>query len=231
MQLFTQTQTQTQTIVNTFVRGVYNWMSVGLLLTAFTAWFVANSSPLFHIVSQAKWLFFIAELALVFFLSRNINKIAASTATIMFVAYAILNGATLSCIFLIYSMPSITSTFLVCSLTFGICSLFGWITKRDLTGMANFMFMGFIGIFIASIVNIFLKSNGMQVIISYIGVLVFTGLTAYDTQKIRAMALTQPYGLNDEIVKKGSILGALTLYLDFILMFQYLLFILGGNRD
>ena len=130
--------------------------------------------------------------------------------------YAALNGATLSFIFLAYTMSSIASTFFICAGTFAVCSIFGWVTKRDLTGVGNFMFMGLIGILIASVVNIFLKSPAMQMIISYIGVIVFTGLTAYDTQKLKGMAMSQPAGLDAAVVRKGAIIGALTLYLDFI---------------
>jgi FtsH-binding integral membrane protein len=176
-------------------------------------------------------LFFIGEIALVFFLSARINKIKASTATGMFLFYAALNGATFSFIFIIYTMSSIASTFFICAGAFAALSAFGWMTKKDLTGLGSFMFMGVIGILIASVVNIFLRSPAMQMIISYIGVLVFAGLTAYDTQAIKNMALTQPAGLDAGVVRKGAIIGALKLYLDFILMFQYLLYIFGGSRD
>ncbi len=231
MQSFSPSQTETQVKINTFVRSVYNWMSLGLFLTASIAWIVANNQSFFTFVYQAKWIFFIAEIGLVFYISRNINKLEASTASSLFMLYAALNGATMSIFFLIYTVQSIASTFLICAATFGVCSLFGWVTKRDLTGLGNFMFMGFIGIFIASIVNIFLKNQGLQAIISYIGVLVFTGLTAYDTQKIKYMALAQSSGLDGGVVRKGAVIGALTLYLDFILMFQYLLMIFGGRRN
>jgi FtsH-binding integral membrane protein len=206
-------------------------MTVGLALTGGVAWFVANNEPVLRFVYQARWLFFIGELALVFILAARVQKLKASTATGMFLFYAALNGATLSFIFLAYTMSSIASTFFICAGTFAACSVFGWVTKKDLTGVGNFMFMGLIGILIASVVNIFLKSPAMQMIISYIGVLVFTGLTAYDTQKLKHMAMTQPAGLDAAVVRKGSIIGALTLYLDFILMFQYLLMIFGGSRD
>ncbi|GAB6905531.1 conserved hypothetical protein; putative inner membrane protein [Desulfosarcina cetonica] len=231
MQSIPMERTQAQVRVNTFVQSVYNWMAIGLALTGGVAWFVANNEPLLRFVYQARWLFFIGEIALVFMLAGRVHKMKASTATGMFMFYAALNGATLSFIFLVYTMSSIASTFFICAGTFAACSVFGWATKRDLTGLGNFMFMGLIGILIASVVNIFLKSAGMQMIISYIGVIVFTGLTAYDTQKLKAMAMGQPAGLDAAVVRKGAIIGALTLYLDFILMFQYLLMIFGGNRD
>lgn len=166
-----------------------------------------------------------------FSISARIQKIEASTATALFVLYAALNGATLSAILLRYTMASIASTFFICALTFAACSVFGMITKRDLTGVGQFMFMGLIGIIIASLVNLFLQSSGMQMIISYLGVFIFVGLTAYDTQKLKHMALTQPAGLDGAVVRKGAIMGALTLYLDFINMFIFLLHIFGVSRD
>ena len=231
MQSIPMGKTQTQVRVNTFVQSVYNWMAIGLALTGTVAWFVANNEPMLRFVYQARWLFFIGEIALVFMLAGRVHKMKASTATGMFMFYAALNGATLSFIFLAYTMSSIASTFFICAGTFAACSVFGWVTKRDLTGMGSFMFMGLIGILIASVINLFLHSQGMQMIISYIGVLVFTGLTAYDTQKLKSMAMAQPDGLDAGVVRKGAIIGALSLYLDFILMFQYLLMILGNSRD
>jgi uncharacterized protein len=231
MQSVPMGRTQTQVRVNTFVQSVYNWMAIGLALTGAVAWFVANNEPILRFVYQARWLFFIGELALVFMLAGRVHKMKASTATGMFMFYAALNGATLSFIFLVYTMSSIASTFFICAGTFAACSVFGWVTKRDLTGLGSFMFMGLIGILIASVINIFLRSPGMQMIISYIGVLVFTGLTAYDTQKLKSMAMSQPAGLDAAVIRKGAIIGALSLYLDFILMFQYLLMIFGGSRD
>ena len=192
MQSIPMERSQAQVRVNTFVRSVYNWMAIGLALTGAVAWFVAHNEPVLRFVYQARWLFFIGELALVFMLAARVHKMKASTATGMFMFYAALNGATMAFIFLVYTMSSIASTFFICAGTFAVCSAFGWLTKRDLTGLGNFMFMGLIGIIIASVVNIFLKSAGMQMIISYVGVIVFVGLTAYDTQKLKAMALTQP---------------------------------------
>ena len=231
MQSIPMERSQAQVRVNAFVRSVYNWMAIGLALTGGVAWFVVQSPELFQIARKGFFLFAIAELALVFWLSARVSKMSASKATGLFIAYAALNGVTMALIFAIYTLSSIASTFFICAGTFAVCSIFGWMTKRDLTGVGNFMFMGLIGIIIASIVNLFLKSTGMQMIISYIGVLVFIGLTAYDTQKLKTMAMSQPAGLDAAVVRKGSIIGALTLYLDFILMFQYLLMIFGGSRD
>jgi hypothetical protein len=235
-----QTQTQVQVRVNEFVRSVYNWMAIGLALTGFMAYYVANNESvlglLFQVVGnqlRPTMLFYgliIGELALVFILSARVQKMQASTATAMFVIYAALNGATLSIIFLAYTSTSIGSTFFVCAATFVACSLYGWMTKRDLTSLGGFMFMGLIGIIIASLVNMFIRSSAMQMIISYIGVLVFIGLTAYDTQHLKTMAVTQPDGLEAGVVRKGAILGALRLYLDFINLFLMLLRILGNRR-
>jgi FtsH-binding integral membrane protein len=149
----------------------------------------------------------------------------------MFVIYAALNGVTLSSIFLVYKLPAISSTFFVCAATFLACSVYGMTTKKDLTGLGGFMTMGLIGIIIASIVNMFVLSNAMSMVISYIGVLVFVGLTAYDTQKLKHMAMSQPAGVSAAVVRKGAIMGALTLYLDFINLFLFLLRIFGGGRD
>ena len=231
MQSIPLQRTQTQVLVSGFVRSVYNWMAIGLALTGFVAFFVSHNEPILRFVYQFKWLFFIGEIGLVFWLSARIGKMKASTATGMFMFYAALNGATLSFIFLVYTASSIASTFFICAGAFAALSMFGWATRRDLSGLGSFMFMGVIGILIASVVNIFLRSPGMQMIISYIGVLVFAGLTAYDTQELKRMALSQPAGLDAGVVRKGAIIGALKLYLDFILMFQYLLYIFGGSRD
>ena len=140
-------------------------------------------------------------------------------------------GVTLSFVFLAYTATSIASTFVVCSVTFLACSVYGMITKRDLTSMGGFLMMGLIGIIIASVVNMFLQSSGMAMVISYVGVLVFVGLTAYDTQKLKTMAVTLPDNASGAMVRKGAIMGALTLYLDFINLFLMLLRIMGGNRD
>lgn len=224
-------QTQVRLRVNAFVRSTYNWMAIGLALTGLVAYFVAHTPALFNVAMKGFFLFAIAELVLVFSLSARVGKMKASTATGLFLFYALLNGVTFSAIFIIYAKALIASTFFICAMMFAALSIFGWTTKKDLTGVGNFMFMGLIGILIASVVNLFLQSSGMQMIISYIGVLVFAGLTAYDTQTIKQMALSQPAGLDAGVIRKGAIIGALKLYLDFILMFQYLLYIFGGSRD
>lgn len=220
--------------VNTFIRSVYNWMAVGLALTAFTAFYVANTPALLQIIFGNRMVLFgmiIAELGMVFYLSARVQKMKASTATSLFVLYSVLNGATLASIFIVYTSASIVSTFLACALTFAACSVYGMVTKRDLTSMGGFMIMGLFGIIIASVINMFLKSPGFSMIISYIGVFVFVGLTAYDTQKLKQMALTQPADAGGAMVRKGAIMGALTLYLDFINLFIMLLHIFGVSRD
>ena len=192
MQSIPMERSQAQVRVNTFVRSVYNWMAIGLALTGGVAWFVVQSPELFTIARKGFFLFAIAELGLVFWLAARVSRMSASKATGLFILYAALNGVTMSLIFAIYTLSSIASTFFICAGTFAVCSIFGWMTKRDLTGLGNFMFMGLIGIIIATVINIFLRSPAMQMIISYIGVLVFTGLTAYDTQKLKSMAMAQP---------------------------------------
>lgn len=226
-------QTQVQVRVNAFIRSVYNWMAIGLALTGLVALYVSNTPALVKLIFGNQILFFgliIAELALVFIISARVHRMQSSTATALFVLYSALNGATLAFIFLIYTRASIASTFFVCAATFIACSIYGWTTKRDLTSMGGFMMMGLIGIIIASLVNLFIRSSAMHMIISYIGVLVFIGLTAYDTQHLKTMAVTQPADVGASAVRKGAILGALKLYLDFINLFLMLLRILG-NRE
>jgi len=224
---------QAQLLVNSFIRSVYNWMAIGLALTGFVAYYVANNDTIRSVVFGNPVIFYgliIGELAMVFFLIARVQKMQASTATALFVFYSALNGVTLSFIFLVYTQTSITSTFFVCAATFVACSIYGYTTKRDLTSIGGFMTMGLIGIIIASVVNIFIRSSAMHMIIGYVGVLVFVGLTAYDTQKLKAMALTQPADVGAAAVRKGAIMGALTLYLDFINLFLMLLRIMG-NRE
>ena len=233
MQSISANETQVQIRVNSFIRSVYNWMAIGLGLTGLVAFYISNTPALLELIFRNQILFFgliIAELALVFYISARIQRIQASTATGLFILYSVLNGATLSFIFLIYTRASIASTFFVCAATFVACSIYGWTTKRDLTSMGGFLMMGLIGIIIASVVNIFVRSSAMHMIISYIGVLVFVGLTAYDTQNLKAMAVSQPTDVGASAVRKGAILGALKLYLDFINLFLMLLRILG-NRE
>jgi FtsH-binding integral membrane protein len=225
---------QAQVMVNDFVRSVYNWMCIGLALTGFVAYYVSTSESLLRLVFGNNFLFFgliIVELALVFSLAGMVNRMSAGTATALFVIYSALNGVTLSFIFILYARASIVSTFFICSATFLGCSIYGWTTKRDLTSLGGFLMMGLIGIIIASVVNVFIGSSAVSAVVSYIGVIVFVGLTAYDTQKLKNMALTQPAGLDGAVIRKGAILGALSLYLDFINLFLMLLRIFGQGRE
>ncbi len=224
----------TEVVVNDFVRSVYNWMCIGLALTGFTAFYVSNSETMLRLIFGNQLIFFgliIAELVMVFSLVSRVNRMSAGTATSLFVVYSVLNGVTLSFIFFVYASASIVSTFFICSATFLACSIYGWTTKKDLTSFGGFLFMGLFGIIIASVVNMFVRSSMMHMMISYIGVFVFVGLTAYDTQKLKNMALSQPAGLDGSVIRKGAIMGALSLYLDFINLFLFLLRILGQGRD
>jgi len=225
---------RTEVLANDFLRSVYNWMFIGLTLTGFMAYFVSTNEAILHLIYSNRLVFFgliIAELALAFSISGMVNRMTAGTATLLFVIYSLLNGVTLSFIFLVYARASIVSTFFICAATFLACSIYGWTTKKDLTSLGGFLVMGLIGIIIASLVNMFIRSSAISMLVSYIGVIVFVGLTAYDTQRLKNMALTQPAGLDGAVLRKGAILGALSLYLDFINLFLMLLRIFGGNRN
>jgi FtsH-binding integral membrane protein len=215
-----------------FLAKVFNWMAMGLGLTGIIAWLTASSGLAMSIVgSPVFMILIIAELGMVFFLSARINKIQPGTATGLFLGYAVLNGLTLSTIFLAYTKASIGGTFLITAGMFGAMAVYGMVTRRDLSGMGSFMFMGLIGIVIASIVNIFLKSSSLYWAISVIGVLVFVGLTAWDVQKIKTMGEQGIMEQGESAIRRGAILGALALYLDFINLFLMLLRFFGGSRD
>ena len=214
------------------IRKVYMWMSLALVITGFTAYYVATNETILTTILTNQILFWgliIAELGLVFGLSAAINRLSLTTATLMFVLYSVFNGATMSFIFLAYTMSSITSVFFITAGTFAVMALFGYFTKTDLSSMGKILFMALIGIIIATIVNIFVKSSGLEMILNYLGVLVFVGLTAYDTQKIKQMLQMAPDA--GEGAQKIALLGALSLYLDFINLFLYLLRIFGGKRE
>jgi uncharacterized protein len=234
MQPISVSRPRTEVLVNNFVRSVYNWMGLGLALTGVLAYYVASSPNLVAMIFGNPLIFYgliIAELALVFSLSGLVEKMSPLTATAIFLVYSALNGVTLSVIFRVYASASIVNTFFICSATFVACSVYGWTTKKDLTSWGGFLSMGLIGIIIASVVNMFIQSNAMTMILSYIGVIVFVGLTAYDTQKLKNMALSQPDSVDGSVVRKMSIMGALSLYLDFINLFLMLLRIFGQRRD
>jgi len=208
-------------------------MTLGLALTGVSALGVANNPPLLQAIFTNTGLFFgiiIAQLAMVWILSASIMKLNTTVATLMFAGYAALNGLSLSIIFLAYTGASIASVFFITAGTFGAMSLYAITTKRDLSGWGNYLFMALIGLVVASLVNVFLRSDGMSFIISIVGVLLFTALTAYDTQAIKKMSDYYGDGVGEENYVRLSILGALKLYLDFINLFLYLLRILGNRK-
>jgi len=213
-------------------RNVYLWMSLALVITAVTSLLVANSPDIIFSVATNKPLFYgllIGELALVWILSANIRKFSFNTATLMFVAYSVLNGVTLSIIFLIYTFSSIAMTFFVTAATFGVMALYGTVTKKDLSSWGNILFMALIGLIIASVTNWFLKSETLYWVLTYAGILIFVGLTAYDAQKIKRVLREHGNEIN-ESSQKIALMGALSLYLDFINLFLYLLRLLGSRK-
>ena len=215
-----------------FLAKVFNWMAMGLGLTGIVAWFTASSGLAMSIVGSPIFIILIfAELGMVFYLSARVNKIQSGTATGLFLGYAVLNGLTLSTIFLAYTKSSIGGTFLITAGMFGAMAVYGMVTKRDLSGTGSFLFMGLIGIIIASVVNIFLHSSSLYWAISVIGVLIFVGLTAWDVQKIKTMGEQGILEQGEDAIRKGAIIGALALYLDFINLFLLLLRFFGGSRD
>lgn len=219
---------RTQSTSMTFLNQVYGWMASGLFVTAIVAYFVANSMDLLLLSLQHRWLLFFAQLGLVFLLAGRISTLSHSVATGMFLIYSALMGMTLSGILISYTSESIASVFAVTAGTFGAMSLYGYTTKRDLSGMGSMLFMALLGLVIASIVNIFMKSEAIMWVLTYAGVLIFVALTAYDTQKLKKMA--EQFAGNEEATKKFAIFGALTLYLDFLNLFLYLLQIFGKRR-
>ena len=214
-----------------FMVRVYNWMTAGLAITGFMAFYISNSPNMMIIIFGNPVLpivLIIAQIGLVFWLASRVMQMSASQATGVFMLYAGLTGVTFSAIFMAYTTASIFSTFLVTAGTFGAMSLYGYTTKKDLTSWGSFLFMGLIGIIIASLVNMFMQSSMMHMIITYAGVLIFVGLTAYDTQKIKEMNILGNEGTDEDT--KEAIRGALTLYLDFINLFLMLLRLMGDRR-
>ncbi len=214
------------------MRKVFVWMTLALAITGLTAYGVATSPTILSLIFSSKVTFFgliIAEFALVFAISGAINRLSLSTATLLFILYSVVNGATLSTIFFAFSVATIGKVFFITAGTFGAMALVGYTTKTDLTSMGKLLFMALLGIIIASVVNMFVGSSGLDLILSYVGVLVFVGLTAYDTQKIKQMCQAAPDA--GESTQKLALIGALSLYLDFINLFLYLLRIFGNNRD
>lgn len=213
-------------------RNVYVWMTMALAITGLVAMYMAKSLTLLQMIlgsSFGMWGLLIAEIGLVWYLSARIRQISFTTATVLFIIYSILNGATLSVIFLAYTASSIASTFFITAGTFAATGIYGYVTKKDLSSLGSLCIMGVIGLIIATVVNIFLASDALTMVISYIGVALFVGLTAYDTQKIKRLLLSNDMEINEE-TQKIALLGALTLYLDFINLFLYLLRILGDRK-
>lgn len=213
------------------MRKTYLWMTLALIITGFSAYTVATNEAITMFLfqhSSALWILFGAELLLVIGITAAIQKISLPVATLLFVLYSAINGVTLSSIFWVYSLGSIATTFFITAATFAAMSVFGYFTKTDLTSLGKLLIMALIGIIIATIVNLFLHNAMLDLVVSYIGVLIFVGLTAYDTQKIKQMFLMAPDA--SEATQKYAVLGALTLYLDFINLFLYLLR-LFGRRD
>ena len=228
--------------LRTYMLKVYNYMATGILLTGIVALLTFKMSVVTNdagsivgltsmgnaiYMSGLKWLVMLAPLGIVFYMSFGINKMSAAKAQTTFWFFAGLMGLSLSSILLVYTGMSVTRVFFICSATFGAMSIYGYATKRDLTKLGSFLMMGLIGIIIASLVNIFLKSSMMYFVISILGVLIFVGLTAYDTQKIKNMYAASDTG---EIMGKKAVMGALTLYLDFINLFIMLLRLFGQRR-
>lgn len=217
---------------STLLRSVYVWMTLALIITGFVSMYVAQSYQLISFIfgnKLALWGMLIAELAVVFYLSARINSISFTKATVMFIIYSILNGATLASIFLVYTMSSIASTFFVAAGTFGVMALYGYVTKSDLTRIGNICLMALIGLIIATLVSMFWQNSMLQMIITYVGVILFVGLTAYDSQKIKRLLTADGIEVTEE-TQKIALLGALTLYLDFINLFLYLLRLLGDRK-
>lgn len=214
------------------MRNVYIWMTCGLLMTALTAMVIAKNENWTYAIATSGlyWGLFIAELALVIFLSARIHKLSFTTAGLMFAAYAIINGATLSIISLIYTAESIAQAFFVSAGTFGAMSLVGFFIKKDLSAIGRVLIMALWGLIIATVVNIFLQNSFTASLLNYAGVIIFVGLTAYDTQKIKVMLQeSQAHGVNDD-TNKLALMGSLALYLDFINLFLYILRIFGNRK-
>src|SRR4051812_13054178 len=213
-----------------FLRGVYGWMCGGLAITAFTSWVVANSPSIAQAIFTNRlifWAIVIAQFGIVITLSARVQTLAASTASLLFIAYSALTGVTLSFVLLAYTGESVATTFLVTAGMFGALAAYGTFTRRSLAGLGQFLFMGLIGVVLASIVGMFWQSDALQFVLSFVGVIVFTGLAAYDAQRLKEMALVTPAGQTSSY----AIVGALALYLDFVNLFLFLLRFTGGRRD
>jgi FtsH-binding integral membrane protein len=218
-------------IQRSFITRVYAWMTMGLVITAGASLFTLYTESILMTIVSNRWVFFgliIAELGLVIFLTAAINRLTPVLAGLAFFGYAGLNGLTLSILFLVYTSASIIETFFICACMFGIMSLFGYTTKRDLTSWGSLLFMGLIGLILGMAFNLFFQSPAVYWITTILGILIFVGLIAYDTQKLKNMSLS--LGGEEEVAQRASILGALALYLDFINLFLLLLRIFGRRK-
>ena len=220
----------TDTRVSAVMKRVYLTMTIGLAFTGVIAYFCGNSYAYLQFLAQNSWMLwalFIAEIGIVLGVSAGINRLSSGVATLLFIAFAALNGMSLAPIFVVYTDVLIAKTFFITAGVFGAMTIYGFCTNRDLTRIGSFLFMALIGLIIASVVNMFLHSKGFEFIISIAGVLIFVGLTAWDTQQMKRIALTAP----DDSLGRLAVLGALNLYLDFINLFLYLLRFFGNSND
>lgn len=214
------------------MKDVYAWMAIALLITGATAYLTAHTPILLGLVLGTKfamWGLLIATFALVWHLSSALPRMSLKTATAMFIIYSVLNGLTMAAVFVVYTMTSIASVFLITAGTFGVMSVYGYVTKTDLSRIGNICLMALFGVIIATVVNFFFENSFLELALSYVGILIFVGLTAYDTQKIKEIAMTHDMGATDE-GQKMAIMGALALYLDFINLFLYMLRIFGDRK-
>lgn len=215
--------------IGAFLSAVYGWMAVGLAVTAAVAWYVASSPVLLRTIAGSRASFLVlmvAQLGIVFYLSARVGRMASSTASLLFIGYSVLTGITMSFVLLAFTGESVATTFLVTAGMFGGMAVYGTVARRDLTGFGQFLFMGLIGVVIASVVGMFWQNDELQFILSIVGIIVFTGLAAYDAQRLKAMALFAPEGQ----VSAYAVVGALTLYLDFVNLFLFLLRFTGSRR-
>ncbi len=230
--IFTNELSQHDT--NVLLKGVYEWMMVGLLVSGLSAFMVVHSATLLHIIfgnPYMIWVLFLIELGLVIAISAGINKMDVSTARVLFILFSVVDGMTLASIFIVYTEASIATTFFIAAATFGVMSLYGYFTDTDLSSWGNLLFAALIGLIIAMIVNFFLQSAAFEWWLSVIGVILFVGLTAYDTQKIKALGEAMAEGNDAQSLGRVAVVGALTLYLDFINLFILMLEFFGNRRD
>jgi len=227
--VLTSASSRDEAVLADFLRGVYGWMGAGLVVTALTAWLVASSPSIAQAIFTNRLLFWaivIAQFGIVITLSARVQTLAAGTASALFLLYSALTGVTLSFVLLLYTGESVASTFVITAGMFGALALYGTMTRRNLSGVGQFMFMGLIGLVLASLVGMFWQNDGLQFMISLVGVVVFAGLTVWDAQRLKALAFATNTGGTSAV----AIVGALALYLDFVNLFLFLLRFLGGRR-